>query len=61
MRLAGMQLAEVVCIVCFLQRDLQFCKIFVGVHAKLVLLLTLAVYLCTRCNHSLYEMAFPNS
>ena len=27
-----MQLAEVVCIVCFLQRDLQFCKIFVGVH-----------------------------
>jgi len=28
---------------------------------KLVLLLTLAVYRCTRCNHSLYEMAFPNS
>jgi len=28
---------------------------------KLVLLLTLAVYLCTRYNHSLYEMAFPNS
>jgi len=28
---------------------------------KLVCLLTLAVHLCTRCNHSLYEMAFLNS
>jgi len=34
MRLAGMQLAEVVCIICFLQWDLQFCKIFMGTWPK---------------------------